>query len=404
LNLPVSKHKEQIPVLYVLRALAFLGILFVHVSSVPIGDITDKSSMMFIIINFLNIFNRFGTTTFIFLSAFVLFYRYYDQPVSRKLLFSFYQRRLIYIGIPYIIFSLFYYVIQMYYSYGETWLQFFQAASIVDFIKKLAVGEAFYHLYFVFINLQFYLIFPLLLLLFQRYPSLTKHLFWIGLALQWAFILYNYYSLDYENKGQLAISYASNYFLGAYFGIYYSTLVDWIVITRKKLRTTKAAFWLCLWLVWIASSLTDVYMWYWARSSGTIFNPLLYELVWNCQTFTAALGLLQLADLLFRKLKPKFVNMLLHLGSVSFGMYLVHAGILFYYYRLPVSHAPIVYYPYIAGAYVVTLALSWLIVGHLQKHSRYAWIFLGSAPKVSPFVEWKSAKSTKSSNVSVNLY
>jgi peptidoglycan/LPS O-acetylase OafA/YrhL len=154
------KHKEQIPDLYVVRALAFIGVLFVHVTSFPVSEIMDKSSTMFIMFNFLNIFNRFGTTTFIFLSAFVLFYRYYEQPVNRKLLLSFYQRRLLFIGVPYVIFSLIYYVIQMYYSYGESWQTFFQTASVGEFLKNLALGESFYHLYFVFISIQFYLLFP----------------------------------------------------------------------------------------------------------------------------------------------------------------------------------------------------------------------------------------------------
>jgi hypothetical protein len=237
--------------------------------------------------------------------------------------------------------------------------------------------------------------------LLQRKPSLTKHLIWIGFLLQWAFIIYNYYSLDNADKAQLAISYISYYFLGAYFGIYYSTLMEWIVITRNKIVASKAAFWLLLWLVWIASSLTNVYMWYWARKSGTIFHPLLYELVWNCQTITAALVLLQLASLLYRRLSPIMANILLHLGSASFGMYIIHAGILFYYYRIPVSHNPLAYYIYIAGAYMCTLALSWAIVSFVQQQSRFAWMLFGAAPHVSPFFERINAKSDKRKNISV---
>jgi hypothetical protein len=142
-------------------------------------------------------------------------------------------------------------------------------------------------------------------------------------------------------------------------------------------------------------------MWYWARRSGTIFNPLLYELVWNCQTITAALVLLQLASLLYRKLNWRMVNLLLHLGTVSFGTYIIHAGILFYYYRIPVSHNPLVYYIYIAGAYVGTLVISWAIVSFVQKQSRFAWMFFGAEPKVSPFVEWKSANSANRTNISL---
>jgi peptidoglycan/LPS O-acetylase OafA/YrhL len=392
MKLQETNGKDQLPIIYIVRALAFIGILFVHVSSVPIGQIADKGSSMFFLFNFLNIFNRFGTTTFIFLSAFVLFYRYFHQRLSQKSLLGFYRRRLLYILIPYLSFSLIYYVIQIYYSYGETWQQFFQYASFIDFVHKAALGEAFYHLYFVFINVQFYLLFPLLLLLLQCFPSLTKHLIWIGLVLQWGFIIYNNYSLHIEDKGQLAISYFSNYFLGAYFGIYYSSLTDWIVVTRKKLQASKTALWLLLWIVWIAASLADVYLWYMARKVGMSFHPLIYELVWNCQTITAALVLLQASSFLYRKLRPRILNILMHLGVVSFGMYFIHAGVLFYYYRIPLSHSPILYYSSIAGAYVFTLAASWTIVGLMQKYVGCAWILFGSSPKVSPYLVSASPK------------
>ncbi|WP_162463111.1 acyltransferase [Paenibacillus psychroresistens] len=394
-------HKAQIPELYVVRALAIIGVLLVHVSSVPVGIIADKSSIMFMFFNFLNIFNRYGTTTFIFLSAFVLFYRYYEKPISGKLLMSFYKRRLLYIGIPYVIFSILYYVIQMYYSYGETWHQFVQAASVIGFLKMLALGKSFYHLYFVFINIQFYLLFPLLLLLLQYKRNLTKHLIWIGFLLQWAFIIYNYYSLNYADKGQLAISYTSNYFLGAYFGIYYSSLMEWLVVTRKKLMSLKAVFWVLLGSVWLLASFADVYMFYWARKNGTIFNPLLYELVWNLHTITAGLVLLQLANLIYRKLSPPLVNIMLQLGIASFGIYIIHAGILFYYYRISVSYSPLIYSVYVAAAFVVTFALSWIIVSFIQKQSRLAWMLFGAAPKISPYIEWKSTNIAKRTKLSL---
>jgi peptidoglycan/LPS O-acetylase OafA/YrhL len=399
LNTQGTYAKDHLPIIYIVRALAFIGILFVHVTSVPIGQITDKGSSMFFLFNFLNIFNRFGTTTFIFLSAFVLFYRYYDQRLSLKSVLGFYRRRLLYILIPYFIFSLIYYVVQIYYSYGETWQGFFQHASYIDFVHKVALGEAFYHLYFVFINVQFYLLFPLLLFLFQRFPRLTKHLIWIGLVLQWGFIFYNYYSLHIVDKGQLAISYFSNYCLGAYFGIYYSSLKDWIMVTRKKWQTSKTAVWLLLWIVWITASLADVYLWYMARKAGTSFHPFMYELVWNFQTLTAVLVLLQASSFLYRKLSPRILNIFLHLGVVSFGMYFIHAGVLFYYFRLPLNHSPILYYSSIAGAYVFTLAVSWTFVGLMQKYVGCAWILFGSSPKVSPYLVWERPKRTRHTTI-----
>jgi hypothetical protein len=106
---------------------------------------------------------------------------------------------------------------------------------------------------------------------------------------------------------------------------------------------------------------------------------------------------------MYRKLHPRIVNIFLHLGVISFGMYIVHAGILFYYYRIPMSQDPISYYISNAGAYVVTLGLSWAIVGIMKKYVPFAWVFFGTSPKISPYLEWKSPKPTVQSKIAVPI-
>lgn len=381
------QQKEQINYIYIVRALAIIAVILVHVSSNPVGDLGDKSSLMFSVANFANIFNKFGTSTFIFLSAFVLFYSYYDRPISRKLMSNFYKRRLLYIVIPYAICSTVYYMIQMYYSYGESWTQFAQYASFTNFLSLLFMGKAFYHLYFVFISMQFYIIFPLLLWIFQRKPQITKHLIWIGIVLQLGFILYNQFSLHYADKGQLAISYIAYYFLGAYFGIYYNTIKEWIILTKKTLLSRKGIVLALIWMIWIVASLADVYLWYSTRSNGIEYNALSYELVWFIQTMTVPLVLLQVSSFLYRKLHVRLTNLLIHLGIVSFGVYIIHAGIIFYYFKLPSSNSPISYSLYVAGGFIVTLLVSWGIVGLAMKYMKHAWVIFGSAPKKSPYIE-----------------
>ncbi|TXK85363.1 acyltransferase [Paenibacillus sp. N3.4] len=378
--------KEQLNIIYIVRALAILGVIFVHVTSIPIGEIVDKSSSMFFYFNFLNVFNKFGTPTFIFLSALVLFYSYYDRPLNGKLIARFYQRRLLYILTPYLIFSLLYYVIQMYYSFGETWEQFFQHASLSNFFQMVLYGKSFYHLYFVFISAQFYILFPALLWFLKKYPRVTKHLIWIGFVMQWAFVLYNHYSLHYEDKGQLGISYISYYFMGAFCGIYYHTFKDWITVTWSNLFSKKAFFWIPLWIVWIASSFGDVNLWYQTRVNDFSANSLIYEGYWFFHTFTSPLILLQIASFLYRKLNTKLINTIINLGVASFGVYIVHAAVLFYYFRLPVSYTPAAYYLYIAVGYAFTLLLSWGIVGLAQKYVKGAWMLFGSKPKKAPYI------------------
>jgi probable poly-beta-1,6-N-acetyl-D-glucosamine export protein len=380
------KKKEQLNVIYIVRALAILGVIFVHVTSIPIGEIVDKSSSMYFYFNFLNVFNKFGTPTFIFLSALVLFYSYYDRPLNGKLIVRFYQRRFLYILTPYLIFSVYYYVIQIYYSFGETWKQFFQNASLTDFFEKVLYGKTYYHLYFVFISAQFYILFPFLLWFLKRNPRITKHLIWIGFVLQWAFVLFNHYSLHYADKGQLAISYISYYFMGAFCGIYYHTFKEWINVTWSNLFSQKALLWTPLWTLWIASSFGDVNLWYQTRVNDFSANALTYECYWFFHTYTSPLILLQLSSFLYRKLNAKVINTIINLGIASFGVYIIHAAVLFYYFQLPVSHTPATYYLYITVGYAFTLLFSWGIVGLAQKYVNISWMLFGSKPKRLPYI------------------
>ncbi|MDQ0048365.1 peptidoglycan/LPS O-acetylase OafA/YrhL [Paenibacillus polymyxa] len=44
-----------------------------------------------------------------------------------------------------------------------------------SFALKLATGKAYTHLYYIFIMMQFYLAFPFVLWLFQRFPFYQKY-------------------------------------------------------------------------------------------------------------------------------------------------------------------------------------------------------------------------------------
>jgi len=380
--------KEQINYLYVVRALAIMAVIFVHISSYPVGNLANKSSVLYLGANFLNIFNKFGTSTFIFLSALVLFYSYYERPISGKIIRNFYKRRLLYIVIPYVICSIYYYVIQMYYSYGQSWKLFAEYTSIGDFLNLLLMGKGFYHLYFVFISVQFYLIFPILLWLFQKLHTITKHLAWIGILLHVGFILLNHYVLHYPDKGQLALSYIGYYLVGAFVGIYYKQIKQWIVLSKETLRSSKMILISLIWIIWLAASATNVYIWFTARAYGTSYHTLAYELVWFVQTITVAFVLLQVSSFLYNKLPARLTNGLIHLGIVSFGVYIVHAGIIFFYFQyFAVTSSPLKYMLFVASSFVVTLSLSWLIVGLAMKYMKNSWILFGSAPKRSPYIE-----------------
>ncbi|MEK3772115.1 acyltransferase family protein [Paenibacillus sp. FSL R5-0887] len=108
-----TARQERLPQLDIFRALAILGVLHVHSSSFAAGE-QALHSPYYYWLNWINIFFKFGTPSFIFLSSFVLFYNYYGRPVTRSLIINFYRRRLKYILLPYLLASMGYYALTLY--------------------------------------------------------------------------------------------------------------------------------------------------------------------------------------------------------------------------------------------------------------------------------------------------
>ncbi len=157
----IEPRKDRISTLSIVRALAMLGVISVHATS-ETAAIMKKSSV-FYGYTFFNIFFKYGTPTFILLSSFVLFYNYGGDKLQVSVLGKFYKNRFFYVCIPYVICSLFYFAfVQVTLYSDQSWSE---AAPL--FVNKLLTGTTYTHLYFMYISIQFYLLFPLLLLLFR---------------------------------------------------------------------------------------------------------------------------------------------------------------------------------------------------------------------------------------------
>lgn len=115
--------------------------------------------------------------TFMFLTGLVLFYQYYDRDIAPL---AFWRRRFPPTVIPYVFWSLLYVV-----SEDVQFHESFQAiARHAGF--DLLLGTASYQLYYMIVTFQFYLIFPLLLWLFRRYPE--KQTGFLLLSALWEFL------------------------------------------------------------------------------------------------------------------------------------------------------------------------------------------------------------------------
>lgn len=371
------KKRENIPELQLVRAFAILGVLFVHSTSYATLEMTG--SQYYFVYNFLNIFMKFGTPTFIFLSSFVLFYNYYERPLTKELITGFYKKRMLYIIIPYVVFSIFYFGLLHVIHYPDRSL----ADTIESFVRKLLTGKAYTHLYFVFISIQFYILFPLMLWLFKKVPQLTRWAIPIGLAIQWAFVLMNKYYWQVPNKGSWSLSYMAYFMLGACIGIYYPKLKGWLTLSRIQATWSRLGSWVILWTGWALAGLTHVYLYYNSRLYGTSYNSTLYELMWNLHTYLGTIVLLQLAILLYRKAPNGLTSILERIGALSFGIYLIHPFFLLVYRQFPpLSGSSILMHLWYAGGFIAALGCSWLVVSLTVRYVPFSWVLFGNVSKV----------------------
>lgn len=369
------KKRERLGEIDLVRGMAILGVLLVHASAWATVDMKDSG--LYGIYNFINIFSKFGTTTFIFLSSFVLFYQYYPQKLTLQRVKKFYRNRLLYILVPYVFFSVLY--------YGWTW--YLQGGNLnvpamaAEFGKKLLMGTAFYHLYFVFVSVQFYLLFPLLLLLFQRYKKLSAYAFLIGVVLQWLFFIWNQQELHVPNRGNWALSYFSHFFLGAWLGMRFDRLKPGLSAAPAAAHPGRLAGRGALWMLWLASGFLHAWLWYQSRKFGAAYSPVLFDAVWNVYTLLTALVFMRAAFLLNRSRAAPVTASLRILGILSFGIYLLHPLILSIYERFPVAtgvswHHHLWY----AGGFLLILLGTSAVVAVVCRLSPRAWIAFGGIP------------------------
>jgi peptidoglycan/LPS O-acetylase OafA/YrhL len=369
--------KEQIREIYIFRAIAILAVILIHATSESIGKI-NKESLYYPLYNGLNIFASFAVPTFIFLSGLVMFYTYYDRVLTGETLLAFYKKRLLYIVLPYVVISTIYFAMKLALNAHMTF-----ETGLKQYVYQLLTGGAYTHLYFVFLIIQFYLLFPLLLLLAKR-KGIAPYLFLIGAAVQWGYIYLNSEVIQYmdylpeilHRRASLFPIYLAYYLLGATLGIYYPQLKKWFVVSQSSLFSIKSLLTGLCYALWLASGLYYAYIYYMGRAHNVWSPSKIYDLVLFGFSILSCIVLLHLSYWIMAKCGRKAVQLLIHLGVASFGVYFIHPAVLFFY-RKAVIDIPLKHPFYYGGAFVIALLVSWVVTAVLMKFPRWSWIIIG---------------------------
>lgn len=372
--------RAHINELAITRALAILAVLLIHSTSTPVTTLSSDSKLYLFYV-FFNISPKFAVPAFIFLSGFVLFYNYIQKDLTKELIIHFYKKRVTQILIPYLFFSIFYYAAMQFYvthDLVDTWRSLFS----IEFLEKLLLGKAYTHLYYIFIIVQFYLMFPLFLYILKKKPALSPYLIWIGFVLQWVFILLNAELWQYPYRGSIAFSYLFYFLAGAFLGIYFEKYKGWLQLKKENFPITI----LFVWCIWLFSTIYNVYLYYFVYTSQTYkVNSTIFELVFQLQSLTACIVLLQLSFWIYDKWNHAFVNGLINLGTVSFGVYLLHPFFLFLYRQLSTGGNSIIYHLWSIGGFTFALFVTWMVVLLMGRFFKYHWIAFGPIPSKFPY-------------------
>ncbi|MCD1261000.1 acyltransferase [Paenibacillus athensensis] len=341
-NLSTQPARVRLTEINIVRAIAILAVIMIHATSegtyVPVAG--SSTQRMFFS---LNMFGSFAVPVFIFVSGLVLFYRY-DAGWRARDTVEFYKKRIISVVYPYVLFSLFY---DLFYQYLNTRTLSF---SLVGFLKLLPLGDAGYHLYFMIIIMQFYVLFPLLLSAFKAWPLLARAMPAVAVLVQ---LVYHVATsgIVVPHSATLFITYFAIFVLGGYVGIHYPAASVWArrywgVLLAGAL-IAGAAFVGLYWLVYYGKQ----------PVAGGWFR-----LAYNAFALLAAVALIGCGKRLLES-GGWPVKALLRLGQVSFGLYLVHPAVLSAIKAVVDTPGDIAAFRwYIAGYWVTTVAGTWLLV------------------------------------------
>mgnify|MGYP001243332727 FL=1 len=335
--------KSRLDEVDVLKGISIIAVLMIHTTASAVSTL-DKSSISYLIFAFINRFSQFAVPAFIFASAMLLMYNY-GHGFDWRL---FYKRRLKNVLLPYVIWTMIYGV----YLYI---VHHVPLRSILT-VKNILLGGMFYHLYFIVIIVQLYVLFPVLLYI---YKLINKNIYTILISIiifQIADILLFKYIISryYQNSGNLFITYISLIIAGMYVG---DNIQRWKKYYSKK--------WLNLSFAVIVFGYLFVDI-----SLKAFANKQINFNLYNIYYYTFIL----IASLFFFALSTKILNhhmlssLLIGTGKLSFGIYLSHPLFLDVLNHFLNTGNQYLYDIYIIITFIIIYVVSYIFAMFIKKY------------------------------------
>jgi len=207
--LKAGKMSNKIFALDIYKALAAMMVIIIHITATPVVTLTSGNALGFIIA--INRLAKPSVPMFVFASGLALFYVYKDRHFN---FFEFLKKRFLRILIPYLFFCVVYY---SYFIYSGVY-----AFSFEFLLKSIVTGTLIYHLYFVIIIIQFYLLYWIFHNLVKNFSPL------LILPLTAIIAVASIILVPSTIVGSFFGTYATYFVLGCYFGKNYHKAIELI--------------------------------------------------------------------------------------------------------------------------------------------------------------------------------
>ncbi|MYR06962.1 acyltransferase family protein [Gordonia sp. SID5947] len=361
---PRDKHLYQIDFV---RLVTFAAVILDHVL-LGIATGTDVGA------GALGLLLRYTRYSFFALTGFVLTYQYRDRELKPL---TFWRRRYKLIGLPFVVWSLFYWVYGHYRAGGMTGLGDLVdspdsvATSLKSIGYDLVTGNAWYHLYFLSVSMQIYAVFPLVLIVLRKTWGYHRYLLLVSFAAQ-ATLMYMMVRppLDFFTHGPqqtlwthlvaTILPYQFFVFAGCVAAMHYPAFQRFMI--RWRLPLIAGAF--------VVIAITLLYYLHETNIGETIFRATNVFMLHNTFAYIAIIIILYCLGTVWQDRRTKGSipdNFMRTAADRSFGIYLAHALALSELMPIIAEHRDLPTWPLILVAYVGTVAVTIFIVEVLRR-------------------------------------
>ncbi len=312
-------HRYEIDMV---RALTIVGVMTVHTTWFTNTSTSFWANMVMDCLHYTR-------EVFLFMTAFVLFYNYYHRPTNWP---QFWKKRFLLVGAPCVIWS------EAYALYGQTY-----TPTLGGYLSKLGfdlvTGTAWFHLYYLLITMQIYVIMPVFVWLVKKTEGYHLWLMSAAVLVEAVMMFVFQYEPAWVNgwwgplgaimqyRGQVFFTYEAYLMAGALLAVHLDEVHRFLVAQQRALvRALLASL-----ALMVAAFLFSVEVQHQPVSFGAaVLQPFMvpYALL-----VIAGSYLLGHNWNLRREQHPHLSALVLLISDLSFGLYLMHPMILEDYTR-----------------------------------------------------------------------